>query len=363
MEPTLRGACVDCLRRSRLLCELGPVLDYRCGDRSRLLDLLGLDDGELIDALGGRRRDSVRARHLSPAPIAATGRSICRHDPRYPLPLREPPAPAMLHLLAPVGRLQDLVRAPIVAILGGPRGSDYGVATAGDLARGLAASGLTVIGALGSPIADAAHHGSLEAGRGSIAVLGGGLDVACPVRSRPLLSRLTREGCPTSELPAGCRGRRWGPVASLRTVLALASLVVIVESQEPPEQMWEARLAHAIGRPLAAVPGPVSSALSRGPNLLLAEGASLVTGAQDVLELLYRESPTPPIPEIRLEPALERVLARVGEGWDTPGALLGTGLAPDQVALALAELEVRGLLTRGNGGRYLPRQPPPGQAP
>jgi hypothetical protein len=47
----------------------------------------------------------------------------------------------------------------------------------------------------------------------------------------------------------------------------------------------------------------------------------------------------------------------VDGGRDTPDRLAPACGTPDEVLLALSELELRGLLTRGDGGRYLPSDP------
>jgi hypothetical protein len=82
------AACSSCVRRSWLLSELGPSLDYHAADGARLMQLLELGDEELIKALGGRRRAALKARHaqLDTSAIRPVGgvQAVCRHDRRYP---------------------------------------------------------------------------------------------------------------------------------------------------------------------------------------------------------------------------------------------------------------------------------------
>jgi predicted Rossmann fold nucleotide-binding protein DprA/Smf involved in DNA uptake len=89
------------------------------------------------------------------------------------------------------------------------------------------------------------------------------------------------------------------------------------------------------------------------------EGARLVRGAQDVLELLSAGPRSGSISEHealrRLDPRLAGILESVGAGSDTPGKLIGSADDAGEVLLALSELELLGLLTRGDGGRYVPR--------
>src|SRR6202035_1042760 len=101
-------------------------------------------------------------------------------------------------------------------------------------------------------------------------------------------------GCAVAELPWQCSGRRWGQAAGERILVQLAQLVVVIEAGQGPGDLAIARLAQSLGRTLATLPGRVTSPLSRGTNGLLMEGASLVRGPQDVLELLYRSGGAPP---------------------------------------------------------------------
>ncbi|HSZ13425.1 MAG TPA: DNA-processing protein DprA [Solirubrobacteraceae bacterium] len=371
------GACDACLRRGWLLSQLSGPLDFCARDRGRLLELLALEDEELLAAVAGRRTRELRdayalvdASELCHEPRTQT---ICRHRRGYPRALRDMSAPRMLTVAGNGGRFAALTSAPVVAVVGSRAPSDYGRQMARSLARSLAASGVTVAASLADGIAAAALTGVLDAGgkagSGGIAVLGNGLGISCSPRLRPLYKRVTRSGCAISELPRDCAGRRWGQLASERIVVGLASLTVVVEAAQTPADLAAAEIARALGRSVAAIPGRVTSPLSRGAHALLMDGARLVRGARDVLELLHidggegaREPASPPA-RVRVEPladghpALRAVLERVGCGYDTPDKLARAGVDLAEVLPALGELELAGLLVRGDGGRYLPRDP------
>jgi DNA processing protein len=275
----------------------------------------------------------------------------------------------MLEVSGSARRLRELTARPVVAIVGSARASDYGIEMARTLARGLTASAVSVAAGFADGIAIGAHAGALDAPAGaSIAVLGGGLSVSCPARRRALYRRVTRSGCGVSELPARASGRRWGGIAAERIVVGLASLTVLVEGEETDGALFGARIAQSLGRPLAAIPGRVTSPLSRGPHRVLMEGASLIRGAEDVLELLHAlgasgQSPsTAPDrqtsdPWRALRSELRAILERVGSGCDTPDKLTRAGVDPTDALLGLSELEISGLLARGDGGRYVLRHP------
>jgi len=353
------SACTSCLRRSWLLAQLSGPLDCICSSRGRLMDLLSLPDEELIKALAGRRRAELQSRHarFSPSELrrAEGVVEICKHDARYPSTLHAAPAPAMLFASGDLRRLMQLTGRPMVAIVGSRKATDYGIEMAGALARGLAASGVTVVGELADGIAQAGQDGALERGA-ALAVLSSGVDVAPPARQRSLLARTQRVGAAVSELPCATPRRRWSTAAAVRIAPALAPLTVVVEAEDTERELAGARIARTLGRTVAAIPGRVTSRASYGTHALLRDGASLVRGAADVLDLLYgagRPTERGDDELDRLEPRLRAVLDRVAAGLDTPHKLIGGG-EPGELLQALSELEVLGLLARGDGGRYVP---------
>ncbi len=353
------SACPVCLRHAWLLGALSARLAYSARDPERLLGLLELSDEQLVRALGGRWRESLLARHAqldtAHMPVADGVQRICRHDPRYPRALAQGDgSPRMLHVAGGIARMEELLAQPAVAIVGTRRASDYGMEVAHGLARGLAASGITVVSGLAEGIPAAAHLGALQAGGPTVTVTAGGVDVPHPATWRPLHRRLAVEGCALAELPCGYTPRSWCHVARARTVAALARMVIVVEAQERPAELLHARLAAASGGIVAAVPGRVSAPAARGPHLLLREGALLVRDPQDALDALYgvgeRRAPATR-PELR--PRLRAVLEQVGEGNDTVAKLTAGGSPAPDVLVALAELELGGAVARGDGGRYV----------
>jgi DNA processing protein len=359
-EPVL--ACASCLRRSWLLAEMSALLDYARRQEGRLIGLLALDDEKLLQALGGTRKMELKARYaqFNPDEIPRVDgvTEVCRHDRRFPDALNGAAAPRMLNVAGGVERLHELTASPVVAIVGSRSATDYGLEMAKSLARGLVASGVTVACGLADGIALAAQTGALEVGGRVVVVVGGGLDVAFPTRRRALCERVRRSGCAVAELPCGSRAWPWGRVASGRIVAALAELSLVVEAGEDPGELADARMAQALGRTVAAMPGRVTSPASSGAHALLLDGAHLVRGPADVLELLYAtDTPRSATDGARteLEHRLKTTLERVGAGSDTPEKLMRDGAAAGEVLLALSELELLGLLARGDGGRYVPR--------
>lgn len=296
----------------------------------------------------------------STAVLPAGVEAVFRHSPGYPPVLGQSPgAPRMLYVIGGRERLARLTAGPVVAIVGSERATDYGMEMARSLARGLAVAGVTVVSGFANGIAAAAHAGALEADGPTVTVMAGGVDVVAPVGRRELYERVLANGCAVAQTPCGMTQRRWGALARARTVAALAAATIVVEADDTPSELRVAHVARALGRPVAAFPGRVTSPASRGTNALLMEGATLLRGAGDALDLLYGVSPgqldAPSLPS-RLRADLRATLERVGAGEDTPGKLTRAGDDPGETLLALAELELMGLLGRGDGGRYVPRR-------
>lgn len=345
---------------------MSGLLDRCARDHDRFFALLALGDEQLIDAIGGRRRDALRAEYhdYSTPERSATrpAETICRHNAGYPRALQEQGAARLLHVAGGTARLCTLLDAPLVALLGSTRAGDYGTEVARGLARSLSACGITVVSLLHGGIGGAAQAGAREAGRGGLALVGDGLDASRRGSRRAGFVQISRDGCVASELPASAEGRRWGWLACERTAVQLAALCILVEAEDTPASLAAARMARTLGRTVAAVPGRVTSRLSDGPNELLREGACVVRQAQDALELLHPlraplQAPEPGTQTVEhLEPDLRHLLEQVGAGSDTPDALVrASGQALPAVLSALSELELRGLLRKGRGGRYVPR--------
>jgi DNA processing protein len=383
MRSGSEGACRECARRSWLLSRLGGLLDFPGRDHERLLKLLALEDERLIEAIAGRRRAELKvewerfelgerastreariSQESARRPTAGV-ETACMHSPLYPPALRIGEGlPRMLHVVGGAQRLQRLTAQPAVAIVGSARPTDYGIEMARYFARGLTASGVTIVSALANGIAAGAHTGALEGAGSSVIVMTGGVDVIVPASRRGLYERAIARGCAVAELPCGHSPRRWCELARARVIAGLAQMTIVIEAGKQPSELSVPRVARALGRTLAAVPGRITSPASTGTNALLKAGAPLLRGPADALDLLYGVGePRPPrlsapgdaLRPARLSARLQAVLEQVGAGDDTPGKLTAEGEDGDETLLALAELELMGLLGRGHGGRYVPR--------
>jgi DNA processing protein len=357
------SACEPCLRRSWLLARLADPIE-RARERSRRLPgLLAVPDERLVSALGGADRQALEAEYGSFDAGAARERchaarieTICRCEPRYPPALRGlPDPPAALFVTGSTERFLALVAENPVAVVGARRASLYGLEVATAMGRGLAGAGLTVVSGMALGVDSAAHTGALEASGATVAVLAGGAERPYPASKRSLHTRIRATGAVVSELPPGAVARRWSFPARNRIIAALAAVTVVVEAGEGSGSLITASLAADLGRDVAAVPGRVTSSLASGTNGLLHDGAAPVRDAQDVLDLLFGFA-APSAPKQRPGPELSRelrdLLEAVGDGSDSAVRLCARGFGLDRVLAGLAELELRGYVSRAAGGRY-----------
>jgi len=358
------AACLECLRRSWLLAALGPYIEKVATGEvgSRSPELLRLSNEDLVEVAAPKvtaqmlgRVEALSEERMLEELLLAECWACCRHSELYPDPLRDADdAPWALIGRGDPRMLESLEPYGTVTIVGARRATSYGREIARELGRELAGAGMVVVSGLAFGIDACAHRGAIDAGR-TIAVLGCGPDVAYPASHRSLWRRICEQGLVISEFPPGATPWRWTFPARNRIMAALAGMTVVVEAATRSGSLITTDLAADLGRDLGAVPGPVTSRASAGPNGLLASGAHVIRDAQDVLDALLgpgRKKLESARPD--LEPDLEAALAAVEAGHATCDAVASaTGLPGPAAATALSRLELLGYVTCSNLGTYL----------
>ncbi len=314
---------------------------------------LGGDRGAADTALQARAafraraaRTALSARGIVHVPITARG---------YPTRLRrifDPPF-GLFGIGALVPALQAMEQGPAIAVVGSRRPSGAGRRLASQIAAELADRGAVVVSGLARGIDAAAHEGALEAGGVSVAVLGSAVDRIHPRRNVGLADRLGERGAVLSEYWPGTDPMPWRFPARNRIVAGLCDAVVVVEAASRSGALITADFAMENGTPVLAVPGWPGSALSAGCNALIRSGAGLCEGADDVVAEVpsgaWRDAP---VAASSTGPcaAVLAVVQREPAGADRIAH--ETGLASAEVAVALAALEMDGLVAREHGGVF-----------
>ena len=259
------------------------------------------------------------------------------------------------------GEILGEAPAACVAIVGTRDASPYGERTARRLAKAAARAGLVVISGLARGVDAAAHEAAIEAGGRTIAVLGTGVDVPYPAGHRNLHRLVQENGAVLSESEPGTRAFPGCFPRRNRIIAALATMTVVVEAGFKSGAINTATQALELGRTVAAVPGLIDDPRAAGANLLLRDGAQVLTDVEDLLALCGKTgrngsgvehgSGNPDVAAWVESPIEAQLLSMVGPSPTSAEDLAFTaGLSVGQIAGILLRLEVCGLIRQERGG-------------
>ena len=287
---------------------------------------------------------------------------LCYGDKSYPEPLAATEdAPPFL-----VGRgHKHLLEKKTIAMVGTRNASSNGRRMAFEMARALGEDKYVISSGLARGIDTEAHNGSLETG--TIAVLGGGIDIYYPRENRDLQDKIAEVGLVLSEHMPGAQPQAQNFPRRNRIISGLSLGVVVVEAALRSGSLITARLAGEQGRDVFAVPGHPMDPRAKGPNKLIRDGAALVEGADDVLEALKTTLKTPLSDPTRDLfdglPEDPQEIENIDKSRKIVHQLLGpapapiddilrqSALTPATLLTVLLELELAGLATRHPGNR------------
>ena len=350
-----------CPQLAALVARVGPVEAAERVKRRALDDHLmrltearhGIDcaaeDLAVLERLGGRLVTSADDEWPLLAFTAFAGVDTKQRPDAYP--------PLALWVIGP-GRL-DEVAERAAAIVGTRAATTYGEHVAAELAAGLAERDAAVVSGGAYGIDGAAHRAALAADGFTVAVLAGGVDVSYPTGHAALFHRIAEQGLLVTEYPPGLRPQRHRFLTRNRLVAALSGASVVVEAGARSGAANTAAWAGALGRGVCAVPGPVTSSASVGCHVLLRAGATVITRAEEVVELIGHvgELATDEERPASLLDGLAENEQRVYDALPARGArtadeiAVASGLPPTQVLGPLSMLEIAGLVVR-QGGRW-----------
>ena len=255
-----------------------------------------------------------------------------------------------------------------VSIVGSRAATSYGQRVASDLAADLTAEGLVIISGGAFGIDAAAHRGCLAEGGRSVAVLAGGVDDFYPRAHRGLFTDLLAQGgVLVSELAPGEHPTRIRFLARNRVIAALGQALVLVEAAARSGARNTVSWAANCGRPIGAVPGPVSSSLSVGPHATIRDGRAvlvsqashvieLIGGAQPELEIPVRGNDRPMDAWSKVRTAVYEVLPSRG-GADASTVSLKSGVSIADCLAELSEQELLGIAERTEHGLWRVARP------
>lgn len=249
------------------------------------------------------------------------------------------------------GSIAGLSRASL-AVVGARACTGYGSQVTADLTSEACAAGFAIVSGAAYGVDAVAHRTALAAGAPTIAVLAGGADRPYPTAHDQLIAGIAERGTVCSELVPGSAPTRWRFLQRNRIIAALSRAILVTEAGVRSGTLNTAGHGAELGRPIGAVPGPITSAASAGCHRLVREyGATLVTNGTDLLGLLgvsevdVLDGEFTPDDDASRQPSLHvRVLdalpLRGGRPLDEVAR--HAGISPSEARGALAELELLG---------------------
>ncbi|GHU67612.1 DNA polymerase [Clostridia bacterium] len=271
--------------------------------------------------------------------------------------------PILLSLIKnPPGQLSyagnpDVLKLPMIAIVGSRSSTDYGRWAAYTIAKRLSDHGVCVVSGMAEGIDTAAHQGALAGRTPTIAVFGCGLAFCYPRSNLSLMRTIERNGLLLSEYEDVCPPSRYSFPARNRIISGLSYATVVAEAGFSSGSLITAEHAAEQGREVYAVPGNINRKSSIGCNKLIADGARPIIFIDDILSDLGIASDI----AASLEKSLTAQERRVMEALRMHGELshdrlaTETGLSIGTLTAVVTLLEIKNCLSTGAGKVFLNR--------
>lgn len=222
------------------------------------------------------------------SPLAALydARRITPGDPEWPDQLNQLDPPVTQLWVTGTSNLHDVLTESIT-ICGARASTSLGNLASQTIAGELAEQGWTVVTGGSFGIDAAATRGAICVRKApTVIVAASGLNHVYPSAHTALFaSVLTAGGLIVSESDPDTRPNKTSFIRRNQLIGVMTSGVVMVEAANRSGSKATVHAAESIGAPVFAVPGPITSMVSRFPHELIRDGrAALVTSAADILE-------------------------------------------------------------------------------
>ncbi|MCR5099040.1 MAG: DNA-processing protein DprA [Lachnospiraceae bacterium] len=196
-----------------------------------------------------------------------------------------------------------------VAMVGARYSTGYGRTVTIDIAKAASSAGYVTVSGMARGIDRACHVGTLEAGGVTYAILGCGVDICYPPENSDIYVEIKKKGGVISEFYPGA-----APIPQMfprrnRIISGLSMAVLVMEAREKSGSLITANIALDQGKSVYALPGRVSDRLSSGCNLIISQGAGIITGREQIMAELdnlsgYKHIPLPA--DIQKAPLLDQ---------------------------------------------------------
>lgn len=210
-------------------------------------------------------------------------------DKEYPKLLKQiPNPPFLLYVRGDLGVLGGL---GLFGVVGTRKITEYGRTVTEMFGGELSRSGFTIVSGLALGVDAVSHAAAVQNGGSTIAVLGCGVDCCTPSSNQSLYNSIVNgSGCVISEFPLSQIPTKGSFPSRNRIIAGLSQALLVTEGAQDSGSLITADYAFKFGRPVFAVPGPITSSLSKGPFQLVQKGATMVTSPEEVLKILGKVS-------------------------------------------------------------------------
>lgn len=246
-----------------------------------------------------------------------------------------------------------------IGVVGARKTTQYGREVTKLLTTELVLAGFTIVSGLALGVDAISHMTALENNGKTIAILGCGVDCCNPRENQSIYdSILVERNCIVSEFPLGMKPTQWTFPARNRIIAGLSQAILVTEGAEDSGSLITGEFALKFGRKAFAVPGPITSAMSKGPYKLIQKGAKLVTSGEDILkELKIQNSKVKNTiknskvmnatdEELRILKLLENEQLHFDE------IVRRTKFKSSKLSSILSMMEIKGFIKSLNGGTY-----------
>lgn len=284
VEELLNLYLIDGIGSARLRALVTKFGSVSAIAKARLNDLVSIDG---IDQMLAQRikqaQNLAEARRQIKLIQDCQARLITFWDAEYPENLKKIYDPPVLLFIRGAITLSD---KNAIALVGTRTPTAYGRGCVELFSRELVQQQITIVSGMARGIDTYAHWAAINAGGRTIAVLGSGVDVIYPPENKTLMPKMIEQGAIVSEFLMGAKPDAPNFPRRNRIVSGISLGVVVVEAGKKSGALITANIALEQNREVFAIPGNINSAHSIGTNLLIQEGAKLVTGAGDVIDEL-----------------------------------------------------------------------------